>query len=279
MPRGVLPRSRVAAEAFAASELAPETEAGDLPGAEVVSAEDPAALRRDDLGRFAPAGRRPRKGGRPRAGRRGPSHLARMPHRHLVRRCVVLEHVVGRLEAEWTEVEWRDPAGVVLPRMAGIDALRDAGQAERLAALDIVLLAMAEDRVPHDAPGRHEVIAARVREVLAMRVAARAGAEDVGRGGAGRRAGVGDASPPRFSWRTLYREPYRTRWRVVEDVLGSHAADRAAAFAAVGRWAKPRLTWRILKLRARRDELLRLLRARLVERAAGEDGWDAIPKR
>lgn len=204
---------------------------------------------RDVRGRFTRPRSRLKKIGRPKSGRRGPSYLANRSQEALVRMCVVLEHVVGRLEAEWLRVEWHDPVREDADRMKGIAALQGTGQRRRLAALTSVLVDMSEERIPRDLPKRHEEIASRMSKKLGEH----------------------------FAWRTLYRKPYNRAWRTVDDALAKHAADRAATFADRSRWTKSGLTYRILKLVRRRDELQPLLKARLVEDTADEEGWDPIP--
>jgi hypothetical protein len=263
--------ARAAAEAYAATldeeagpieDTAPSADVEsptDLAPAQVASVsaavqpapEPKTAPRRDVRGRFTRRGARLKKGGRPTAGRRGPSYLANRRQEALVRMFVVLEHKVGRLEAELVHREWSDPVREKMARMKGIEVLQAEGQECRLAALADVLVDMDTDRVPRDIPKRHEVIAERMTRKLGEH----------------------------FSWRTLYNAPYRSAWRKIDDALAKHAADDAATIKDRARLKKPMLVYGIKKLGRRRDELLPLLRARLLEEAADEDGWDPIPRR
>lgn len=203
--------------------------------------------KRDAKGRFARAGGRPRKGGRPPLGRRGPSYWANRTVLEIARRLVVVESEVGRLEAEVEGREWRDPAALVLSRMKGIEEQRNSRVALRLATLREALDDMHTDRIPRDSPKRHEEIARRVSAKL---------------GGT-------------FSWRALYREPYRTAWRNFDDWRGRDEVDKATGLLALTRLAKPVLVHRLLRQTARRDLLRGQVRARLL--AVTEDGdWTPI---
>jgi hypothetical protein len=239
-----------AAEAYAATLDADMAQAPAKAGPAATPV-PPAKSRRDQKGRFAMPGSRIKKGGRPAAGRRGPSYLANRRQEALVRICIVLEHKVGRLAAELDHVEWSDPVRVDIAKMKGTKAFQAVGQDRRMQALTHVLIDMDEERIPRDIPKRHEVIAERVSVKL----------------------------EEHFSWRTLYNKPYKSAWRTIDDALGEHAADEAATFGDRSRWKKPLLVHAILKLGARRDELLRNLKARLLEESADEDGWDPIPRR
>ncbi|RYY15153.1 MAG: hypothetical protein EON55_06935 [Alphaproteobacteria bacterium] len=238
-----------AAEAFAASLDGDSDQAAEHAGPVIVY-RPPAQPKRDAKGRFARPGRRMKKGGRPIAGRRGPSYLANKRQAVLVRTCIVLEHKVGRLEAELVHAEWSDPARPEAARMKGIRMLQAAGQDRRMAALNEVLIDMSVERIARNTPKRHGLIAERMSAKL--------------------------GEP--FSWRTLYNTPYRSAWRTIDDALAGHAADDAATFADRARWKKPMLVHAILRLVGRRDELLALLRERLLEETVEEDGWDPIAR-
>lgn len=165
--------------------------------------------------------------------------------------CVILEHQVGRLEAEQAFEEWSDPRKVPLKRMSGIRTLQAEGQRKRMAALTEVLVEMSADRVPRDMPKRHEEIAGRVAKRL---------------------------NEP-FTWRTLYNKPYRSAWRTVENALASHPADDAATTSDRERLRKSMLVHLMRKLSVRKKELTAKLRDRLIEQSADEEGWDPIPLR
>jgi len=161
-----------------------------------------------------------------------------------VRAVVVLEHKVGRLEAEAAGVEWRDPEAVGLARMRGIRRSQQAEVERRMRAVTAALIHLATRRTD---PSPKE---------LAARVAVELGAP--------------------FFWRSLYRKPYKSMWRTSAEVPDPHVADTAASTNARSRWSRRELVHRLRLLEPRHDALRAARRVALVAESERE-GWTAIP--
>jgi hypothetical protein len=163
-----------------------------------------------------------------------------------VRTLVKLNHEVGRLEAERDGVLWDDPVQVQRSNMHGIRKLQDENQADNLAALSDVLLELAERRDEE-----------RDRIEIAEGISRRTGRP--------------------FHPGSLYRDPYRSRWRDVDPdtIVGRHLADGAAGASAIARWGKRLIIHHILRQRKVRAGLIEVRRAALLQQSVDED-WQPI---
>lgn len=208
-----------------------------------------APQRRDQGGRFAGARRRRRPSGRRASGRSGESRLARLSHTALVKRLVVLEHKVGRLEAEIAGLPWSDPVETKRLNVTGLRRVEAERVEKRVRALEIVLEDLSLDR--DDAGVRDP-------ERLAKAMSAR-------------------LDKPVTS-RTLYRSPYREMWD--ENWIVPSGPETAAAGAArLGRLPRRMLIHHIRRREERLDALLRQRREAIAQVSRDDpDAWTRLPR-